>query len=130
MTESISIGGHIVADLTGIDAPQLRDPAPMMKWLRRGLDDAGYNRLDEIIHRFEGGGNGFTAVILLAESHAALHTYPERGYLALDVFGCGSADPRKVVESLIQELDPACSRVRTIERSTETDRIVQNDSRS
>lgn len=129
MTESIPIGEHVVADLTGIDARRLRDPAPMMKCLRRGLDDAGYNRLDEIIHRFEGGGNGFTAVILLAESHAALHTYPERRYLALDVFGCGSADPREVVESLIQELDPESSRVRTIERSTKTDRVARNDNR-
>jgi S-adenosylmethionine decarboxylase len=60
---------------------------------------AGARVLQAMLHPFPGGG--VTGVLLLAESHISIHTWPEQGFVALDVFLCGAADPepaRKVLE--------------------------------
>lgn len=117
MAENRIIGRHVFADIRDVSAACLRDPERIMPVLRRALDEAGYHRLKELIHRFEGGGAGFTGVILLTESHAAVHTYPEKGYLALDVFGCGAGYPTQVVEDLVSELNGELCRCEEVERS-------------
>jgi len=50
-------------------------------------------------HEFSENG-GISGVAVLAESHISIHTWPERGYAAVDVFMCGSAEPHKVVPIL------------------------------
>ena len=57
-------------------------------------------------------------MVLLAESHAAVHTYPEREYLALDIFACGSIDPSSVMDALVSELGPVRVDVRTLTRTS------------
>jgi N4-bis(aminopropyl)spermidine synthase len=49
---------------------------------------------------------GFSAIALLAESHLSLHAWPELGYVAIDVFTCGQADPQKIVNLLEQHFRP------------------------
>ena len=48
---------------------------------------AGLTSVGTIFHQFN-GGNGITGVVLLAESHLAIHTWPEHRYVTLDVFVC------------------------------------------
>jgi len=48
----------------------------------------------------------FSAIALLAESHLSLHAWPELGYVALDVFTCGQADPQKIMSSLEKHFRP------------------------
>ncbi len=63
---------------------------------------------------------GVTAVAVLAESHLSIHTWPEFGYAAVDVFTCGSrALPERACEYLIQVLKPARHRLQRIERGRE-----------
>lgn len=65
-------------------------------------------------HRFE--PQGVTAFCLLAESHAAVHTYPEEAAYMLDVFTCGDrADPRLIAESVVDVLG-GTARYRQVER--------------
>lgn len=99
-------GLHLIADLGGIPAARLADPTPLMDTLRAALAASGFTVVDVKVHRFEGPGAGFTGMVLLAESHAAVHTYPEHGYLALDVFGCGGGDPDRVLSALAHALAP------------------------
>jgi len=49
------------------------------------------------LHTFEEGG-GVSGVAVLAESHISVHTWPEKGYAAFDVFMCGNAEPRKALD--------------------------------
>jgi S-adenosylmethionine decarboxylase len=123
MHDSFPVGRHVIADISGITPEVLRDGERIMRVLRRALEEAGFRRLKELSHRFSSGGEGFTGVILLAESHAAFHTYPERSYMALDVFGCGSADPRPVVETVAAELNAEHCDVREMKRSTEVEEL-------
>jgi S-adenosylmethionine decarboxylase len=96
------IGRHLVADLGGFSPMSLRDRVGMMGRLEECLRREGYCILDMISHGFREGGCGFSGVILLAESHASLHSYPERGYLAFDLFSCGERDPRRALDAFLQ----------------------------
>lgn len=118
-----ALGTHHLADFYGVDVSILRDDSRLMGILRGALDDAGFHVLQSFCYRFPGGGQGVTGMFLLSESHLAFHTYPEFGYLALDLFSCGHARPEKVIERAIHELAPSAvelseeARGRDIERA-------------
>ena len=94
---------HLLADLIDVDAELLRDADGLMGLLQHSLLSAGFHIVGRAEHRFAEGGEGFTGCFILSESHAILHTYPEHGYLAFDLFSCGSADPYEVLEQMKRE---------------------------
>jgi S-adenosylmethionine decarboxylase len=57
-----------------------------------------------------------TGVVLLAESHISLHTWPETGFAAADVFMCGHADPQAAIAVLLAALEPGESRIEVVDR--------------
>jgi S-adenosylmethionine decarboxylase len=99
-------GRHLLADLHGVRAALLTDQPGLTALLRRALDLAGFHVLDARGHTFSGGGGGVTVMMLLSESHATIHTYPENGYAALDVFSCGSARPEDALQVVLDALSP------------------------
>ena len=76
------VGQHLLANLSGADPLRLRDGAGVLACLQNALSDEGFRILDSIVHQFLEGGGGCTAFVLLAESHAAVHTCPESGFHA------------------------------------------------
>ena len=83
-------GAHLIVDL--YDAERLDDFDHIETTLRRCVDAAGATLLHIHLHHFKLNG-GISGVAVLAESHISIHTWPEAGYAALDVFMCGKADP-------------------------------------
>lgn len=83
-----SPGNHALLDLYGCDAALLADTSALQALLQRAADAAGATTLAAHFHHF-GDGMGVTGVLLLAESHLSIHTWPEHGFAALDVFLCG-----------------------------------------
>ena len=83
-------GMHLLIDLWG--AHNLTDPARIDRALRDAALAAGATILHSHFHHF-GPDSGVSGVVVLAESHISIHTWPDAGYAALDVFMCGSADP-------------------------------------
>jgi S-adenosylmethionine decarboxylase len=79
-------GRHLLADLFGCSG--LDDAALIEGALRDAAAAAGATVLDVRLHAF-GPGAGVTGVALLAESHISIHSWPERGYAAIDIFLCG-----------------------------------------
>ena len=79
-------GRHLIADLHGCSG--LDDSALIERVLTEAAAAAGATVLELRLHGF-GGGNGVTGVALLAESHISIHTWPEHGYAAVDIFICG-----------------------------------------
>lgn len=106
MPGSDLIGQHLLADLYGIAAERLTCEAELVALLRDSLRRAGFTMAGQLSHKFFADGAGVTAMALLTESHASLHTYPEYGYLALDVFSCGDADPADVLAEFVRRLSP------------------------
>ncbi len=101
------LGRHILIDFFGVDAKKLKDRNKLMAVLRHALKEGGFSIIREAgSHKFKGGGQGVTGFILLAQSHAAFHSYPEYGYIALDVYSCGSHDPKPIVKSIEKYLQP------------------------
>ena len=88
-----------------------------MRVLKEALALAGFHSIRSVEHHFVERGAGFTGMVLLAESHAAVHTYPERKYLALDIFACGNVDPSSVIDALVSDLGPGAVDVRTLTRA-------------
>ena len=82
-------GVHLIVDLHG--AQRLDDIEHIEATLRRCVEAARATLLHIHVHHFQ--PNGVSGVAVLAESHISIHTWPDAGYAALDVFMCGSADP-------------------------------------
>src|SRR5271155_5755734 len=82
-------GVHLIVDLH--DAKRLDDIGHIEATLRRCVEAARATLLHIHVHHFQ--PNGVSGVAVLAESHISIHTWPDAGYAALDVFMCGSADP-------------------------------------
>jgi S-adenosylmethionine decarboxylase len=79
-------GTHLLADL--FDCAGLDDIDRIDRALRLAVEASGATLLDMKLHSF-GVDAGVTGVALLAESHISIHTWPERGYAAVDIFLCG-----------------------------------------
>ena len=92
-------GMHLLVDLW--DASNLDDPALIDETLRDAALAAGATILHSHFHHFSPNG-GVSGVVVLAESHISIHTWPERNYAALDIFMCGSCDPYHAIP-LIQK---------------------------
>ncbi len=113
--ETGAVGNHIRADLYGIDAALLRDGPALESLLRRAALEAGARVLSSHFHSF-GAEAGVTGVVLLAESHISIHTWPECGMAAADIFMCGASDAERALQFLLSELAPADSKCVSIGR--------------
>jgi len=108
-------GTHLLADLHGIAAGPLHDAAAIEALLRGAAGAAGARILHGHFHAF-GPEQGVTGVLLLAESHISIHTWPEAGFAAVDIFMCGAARPQLALEHIEQALRPRTRQVRAVAR--------------
>lgn len=81
------VGKHCILELYDCDPTKLNDEAFLRTTITTAAKRAGATLLNLITHRFE--PQGVTGLALLAESHISIHTWPESGYAAVDVFTCG-----------------------------------------
>ena len=106
-------GLHLTADLYECRcAPGLlTDSALLRQTLVAAVRDARLTEVAQLFHDFSslgGEGSGVTGVVLLAESHVAIHTWPERGAVTLDVYVCNySADNSAKAHALFDSLTTA-----------------------
>ena len=114
-------GLHLIGDLTGCrcDPQLLLDGERFREKCVELINDSGLTIMDVSFHQFD--GSGFTGAVVLAESHLAIHTWPETGGLTLDVYVCNysadnSAKARKVFEAIIEHFQPTDAARHEIER--------------
>lgn len=81
------LGVHWTSDLYGCDADALDDVARIESYMLEAARVANATVISSQFHKF--APQGVSGVVVIAESHLAIHTWPERGYAALDVFTCG-----------------------------------------
>jgi S-adenosylmethionine decarboxylase len=99
-------GLHLTADLQGCDTtrPAFTQPAALRALCLDAVAASGLQAVGELFHRFPAPG-GVTGVVLLAESHLAVHTWPELGAVTLDVYVCNlGADNSGRAEGLLAGL--------------------------
>ena len=95
--EETFAGTHLLLDLW--DAVGLDDPDLIERALHDAVAISGASLLHLHLHQFTPSG-GISGVAVLAESHISIHTWPERGYAAFDLFMCGDTHPELAVPIL------------------------------
>jgi S-adenosylmethionine decarboxylase len=96
-------GTHLIIDLWG--ATNLADPEHIDQVLRDAAIATGATILHGHFHHF-GPNSGVSGVLVLAESHVSIHTWPERDYAALDIFVCGACNPYLAIPLLKKGFQP------------------------
>ena len=115
-------GLHLTADLRGCDlgVAAFTDAVALRDLCLREAQAAGLTPVGELFHPF-GVGHGVTGVVLLAESHVAVHTWPERASVTVDVYVCNyggdnSLKAHRLMGALVGAFSPARVQRHAIER--------------
>lgn len=99
-------GTHLIADCRNVPQAVCLDDRRMLNAMARAAEEAGATVISQVRYRF--GHNsppGFTAAVVLDESHCTAHSYADLGLLALDIFTCGMTSPRHILELIREEVD-------------------------
>jgi len=96
-------GSHLLIDVWG--ASRLDDPKHIDAKLREAAIATGATILHSHFHHFTPNG-GVSGVVVLAESHISIHTWPERDFAALDIFVCGDCDPHRAIPVIQEAFSP------------------------
>ena len=110
-----SIGQHCLLDVYQINGYWLQDAVAIEELLRQAAQAAQAHILTSHFHTF-GGSGGVTGVLLLAESHISIHTWPEHHYAAIDIFMCGQLLTEAAVAKLQKLLPDAQMQIRWLAR--------------
>jgi len=112
-----ALGKHLLLELKDCDKEVLNDISFLKSVLLAAADEAGAIVLGESFHRFN--PHGVSGVVIISESHLCIHTWPEHGYAAVDIFTCGdSVQPQKAAEILISKLGSKSHSILEVQRGT------------
>ena len=110
-----ALGKHLLLELKDCDREVLNDLSFIKGMLQKAASAAGATVLGESFHQFK--PQGVSGVVIIAESHLFIHTWPECGYAAVDIFTCGdSVQPEKAAQKLIRELGAKSHSILEIQR--------------
>ncbi len=112
-----SVGTHLIVDAWQASPALLNDSAWIKETLIQAVEAGGATLIDLCVHQFS--PHGVTATATLAESHIAIHTWPEYGYFAADLFFCGAGDPHKAMKTIERNLEAKRIKKRVIKRGFE-----------
>lgn len=98
------LGTHLLLELKDCNPELLNDLDFIRQAMLQTAQDVGATIVGESFHRFS--PQGVTGILAIAESHISIHTWPEYGYAAADIFACGpSFQPREAAEVLAEKLE-------------------------
>ncbi len=98
-----ALGKHILAEFFECNPEILNDPIRIESYLKRAALECGATIVNSVFHHFN--PHGVSGVVVIAESHLAIHTWPEYKYAAIDVFTCGeTVDPWEATRVLKEYL--------------------------
>lgn len=99
-------GRHLLIDCNGVPSDVCLNDQLVMESMARAATRAGATVISQVRYHF--GHNsppGFTAMVLLDESHCSAHCYADMGLIALDIFTCGRTDPNDILKYIREEVD-------------------------
>jgi len=110
-----SLGKHLIIELFDCDGSLLDDVVGFEALMLEAVTRSGATIIQPVFHKFS--PHGITGVVVVAESHFAVHTWPEYGYCAVDIFTCGEqVDGEAALEVLKARLTPGHCAVMELKR--------------
>jgi S-adenosylmethionine decarboxylase proenzyme len=121
-----ALGRHILAEFFDCDPEILNDTRRIENYMKRAAIECGATIVSSAFHTFN--PHGVSGVVVIAESHLAIHTWPEYCYAAVDVFTCGeTVDPAVATEALTEYLRAGNSKTVQINRGElKLDRVLHH----
>ena len=114
-----TLGRHLIAEFYGCNS-KTSDSLPRVRRLMlTATKRIGATVVGEVFHKF--APQGVTGSVVIAESHLSVHTWPESGYVSIDVFTCGGLDPRPAFLYLAERLGARTYRMQEILRGLDDD---------
>lgn len=114
-------GTHLIVDV--LNGSRLDDIEHIEQTFRKCIEVSGATLLHIHMHHFTPNG-GVSGVAVLSESHISIHSWPEYGYAALDIFMCGDAKPHKAIDVLREAFQPDEIVVKELLRGEEAARTL------
>jgi len=112
-----ALGKHFLLELNDCDRTLLNDINVIRDIMLAAAKESGATVLGESFHQFS--PQGVSGVIIIAESHLSIHTWPEHGYAGADIFTCGTTvQPEKAAEVIIERMNPTSHSIMQIYRGT------------
>ncbi len=121
------LGRHLIVEYSGCDHSTLDNEALIEEYLKEAARKSGATIVRSVMHRYN--PQGISGVVVIAESHLSIHTWPEYGYAAVDFFTCGeSVNPYKAHEYMQKMLGARMADVRDLNRGipSSTDEIISH----
>ncbi|MBH8598459.1 MULTISPECIES: adenosylmethionine decarboxylase [unclassified Thermoactinomyces] len=122
--EFSTFGRHVAMDAWGVEFDLLNDVKFLEQRLKEAASACGATILSVQSHQFD--PQGATVLVMLSESHLTIHTYPEKGFAALDCYTCGhTVDPMIAIEYMLDVLKPTQAFTKMLRRGTGPIEVVQ-----
>ncbi|MEE9201576.1 MAG: adenosylmethionine decarboxylase [Dehalococcoidia bacterium] len=99
-----ALGTQLLLEMRGCDPGLLDDLGYIQDVLLEAAVEMGASVLGHSFHKFS--PQGVTGIVAIAESHLAIHTWPEYGYAAVDIFTCGSVHPDRASDVIVSRMRP------------------------
>ncbi len=107
-------GRHYLVECIGCDPEPLRRVEDVRPQFLDAVAKSGATVVAHHFHQFV--PHGVSGMVFISESHFSLHTWPECGYVALDILTCGRMDPRKAISFLKEVWNASETRIRVMAR--------------
>jgi S-adenosylmethionine decarboxylase len=114
-----TIGRHLIAEYYRCDIALLDDIGRLRYHMLTAAERIGANVMSDTFNRFT--PQGVSGTVVISESHLSIHTWPEFGYVAVDIYTCGGLDPRPGFEYLGRALGATSCRMQEILRGLPDD---------
>ena len=110
-------GQHLLVDCHGVPHELCLNDQLLLETLAQAAQLAGATVISQIRYRFgDNSPAGCTAIVMLDESHCSVHTYADLGMMAIDIFTCGSTDPKAIWENVCSRLKIESASLRMLPR--------------
>ncbi|CAH1204148.1 S-adenosylmethionine decarboxylase proenzyme [Paenibacillus plantiphilus] len=122
--EYSTFGRHVAVDTWGVDFDLLNNAEFLQAHMVEAAEACGATVLSVQAKQFE--PQGATVLVMLSESHLSIHTYPERGFAALDCYTCGeTVDPQLAIDYMISVLKPTTTHAKKLVRGMGELQVVE-----
>ncbi len=111
-----ALGKHYIIEFHHCDVDQISNVPEVEEVLLNAVDKAGATYVSHDTHQFD--PVGVSAVVMIAESHFTIHTWPEKEYAAMDIFTCGVMEAQNAIDYIKEKFQADHCKVTLLERGT------------